>query len=385
MKYLGIDADLLEKSGAIFTAREISQQPALWRDVFLKVSEENERIREFLGQTMPVVERIILTGAGTSAYIGLSLRGALQRSTGKQVEAIPTTDLVSHPMNWFLPNVPTLLVSFARSGNSPESVAAVELADRLSGTCHHLLITCDSRGRLANYRTKQPACAFILPEQANDRSLAMTGSYSGMLLAALLILVCNDPDIARTHTERLCRYGDKLFREDLPLLKNIAEKDFHRTVFLGSGPQFGTATESQLKVQELTDGRIICKHDSFLAYRHGPKAVTDPHTLMVYLFSNDAYVQLYEQDLVESMLTGRKALAEVGVAEKKPEQHRLAEMIWFSDDREKLPEDFLPVCCVIPGQLIGFYKSLQMGLSPDNPSQSGAISRVVNGVNIYQL
>jgi tagatose-6-phosphate ketose/aldose isomerase len=385
MKYLGIEDSLLEKYGALNTAREISQQPLLWKEILRKVSDESAALDSFLSSVLPTVQRIILTGAGSSAYIGLSVKGTVQRKTGKVTEAIPTTDLVSHPGDFFIRHVPTLMVSFARSGNSPESVAAVELADRLTDNCRHLFITCDPNGRLAKYKTKLPGHTFFLPDPANDRSLAMTGSYSGMLLAALLILAHGDAVSDSETVERLCSYGWKVLTSDLELLKEIAGQDFHRAVFLGSGPLSGTATESQLKLQELTDGRIICKRDSFLGYRHGPKAVTDQKTLMVYLFSNDRYVHLYEQDLVESMKTGKKALLEIGVSEKRLDDVRLRELIWFSDDAGYLAEEYLPVCSILPGQLLGFFKSLQLGLSPDNPSRSGAISRVVNGVNIYQL
>jgi tagatose-6-phosphate ketose/aldose isomerase len=38
---------------------------------------------------------------------------------------------------------------------------------------------------------------------------------------------------------------------------------------------------------------------------------------------------------------------------------------------------------VITAQILGVYRSLALGLRPDDPSPSGAISRVVRGVTIH--
>jgi tagatose-6-phosphate ketose/aldose isomerase len=186
MKYLGIAMEDLLMSGAVHTAREISQQPELWTKVYGQAITEKKRIMEFYEQIRDV-QRIILAGAGTSAFIGLSLRGTFQRARNIVTDVISTTDLVSHPKDYFHPTVPTLVISFARSGNSPESVGAVSLADELCETCYHLIITCNSEGLLANYKSKNKKYVFTLPAEANDQSLAMTSSYTGMLLAGKLL------------------------------------------------------------------------------------------------------------------------------------------------------------------------------------------------------
>src|SRR5947208_14635454 len=87
--------------------------------------------------------RIVLTGAGTSAFIGECLAPALARKLAR-VEAIPTTDIVASPDTFLSSRCRTLIVSFARSGNSPESVAAVEFAERRLECCTHLIFTGNS-------------------------------------------------------------------------------------------------------------------------------------------------------------------------------------------------------------------------------------------------
>lgn len=299
MKYAGITIGELTLMGGIHTAGEISQQPKLWKKIEDIIEGQRPAIQRFMSNTK--FGRIILTGAGTSAFIGLSLRGAFQRNTCVATEAIATTDLVSHPHNYFHPAIPTLMVSFARSGNSPESVAAVKLADRICKDCCHLIITCNADGLLANYETTSKKYVLTLPAEANDQSLAMTSSYTGMLLTGKLIAEINDFERARKNVAIISKYAEKSISYYTDEIRNLAQLDFKRAVFLGSGPFFGTATEAALKLQELSDGKVICKSDSFLGLRHGPKAVIDETTLVVYIFSNDSHVQQYEKDLVMAM------------------------------------------------------------------------------------
>ncbi len=377
------EAELISK-GAFYTAKEISEQPRVWKNTFGKVIHERQRISGFWDKAKKNSRKIILTGAGTSAYIGFSLEGAFQRHTGITTVSVATTHLVTHPMDYLHANEPTLIISFARSGNSPESVAAVKLADSICNECYHLIITCDGEGELAKFNSVKEKYVFILPPEANDQSLAMTSSYSGMLLAGLLLARLEQVDSLKEQVMLLIKFGEKIIGNYYSTIKEIADLYFERAVFLGSGPLFGTATESHLKLQELTDGRIICKSDSFLGFRHGPKAIIDEKTLVLFLFSNKNYVHQYERDLVNSVKNGKAAMLLVGVSDSPISHISLDVEIWFSESGKQIEEEFLPVCSILPAQILGLFKSLQMGLSPDNPSISGAISRVVEGVVIYE-
>ena len=383
MEYLGIDENVLKERNGIFTAKEICGQPVLWSAIRDKVLREKIQISSFLNEVLPKVDTIILTGAGTSAFIGLSISGEIQRKTGINTIPLATTHLVTHPSDYFNPESSTLLISFARSGNSPESVATLRLADDHCKNCYHLVITCNYDGELAKYKVKNRRYSFILPPEANDQSLAMTGSYSGMLLSALLINSLDKCDIASHSVDEAIACGTTILEKYTNDLKKIMDLSFKRAIFLGSGPQYGTAMESHLKLQELTDGRVICTYDSYLGFRHGPKAVVDEETLMVYYFSNHPEVLSYEKDLVKGMAQGKKPLFQIGISERELDDLTL-------DAHFKLPktgttenEAFLTVSNIIIGQLLAFFKSMQLGLSPDSPSSSKAISRVVEGVTIY--
>jgi len=385
MNYLNCKSKYLESNGAIHTAREICQQPEVWEKTYQIILKEKEQLLSFLQQIrnaeQPVV---ILAGAGTSAFIGETLAGPFQKNWGVCAKAVSTTDIVTHPENCFIKTRPTLLISFARSGNSPESLQTCKLARKYCDQLYELNITCNPKGALAKQVNTDQLYTILLPEETNDVSLAMTSSYSSMLLAGLLIVHINKIEQLALIVSNVCQLGYHILDEYVDDLKDIAEMDFERMVFLGSGPLFGVAHESHLKVQEMTNGEIICKFDSFLGFRHGPKAVVNDGTIIVYLFSNRAYPRLYELDLVRSVNETAPGERSVAIGNGYDDQEFEFDLsIVFPDEIDALPEEFLSVFYVLPAQIIAFFKSLNLGLSPDAPSENGAISRVVQGVNIY--
>ena len=385
MKYLNIDTKGLELNGGYYTAKEISSQPDMWLKTYQRVKDEKKQTKDFLGN---IVDKknpcVILTGAGTSAFIGEVLAGTVQKHLKVSAISIPTTDIITHAEDYFIRSKPTILVSFARSGDSPESLATVKLAEDNCDDLYQLIITCNKNGELAIKPRSDNTYVFILPEETNDRSLAMTSSFSSMLLAGLLILNLDDIENMLPIIESLYECGRFILRENLLKLRSIAALDFKRAVFLGSGPLLGIAHESHLKVQELSDGKVICKYDSFLGFRHGPRAVVDESTLITYLLSNNAYARQYELDLIRSIAESPTGAKSLGVG------HDLDKLgldfdytIKFPEYSANIPEEFYSVIYILPAQIIGFYKSLDLGLEPDSPSKGGSISRVVQGVTIY--
>lgn len=382
--WLGMDSMELREAGGTFTAKEIAQQPRLWKNTWALVNDRKVALQAFLTNIYAIADmEVVLTGAGTSAYIGSILRAPFQKSSLKNTWAAPTTDLVSHPHHYFQADRTLLLVSFARSGNSPESVAAINLANAICKKAFHLIITCNPEGDLARMGNRPDCFVLQLPEETHDRGLAMTSSFTCMLLAGLLITRIDQINRYEETVSRLADYGDRIITHYTPSLKDMASLDFNRALFLGSGPLQDTAQESQLKLQELTDGKVICKHDSFLGLRHGPKVVIDHKTLIFFLYSNDAYVHLYEADLVKSILATQKGIGQIGISEFPDNDLQATLTISFSEYEEKIEEDFLSVCSVLPAQILAFFKSVNLGLKPDAPSANDTITRVVQGVTIY--
>lgn len=375
---------LLQKE--FFTESEIFRQPELWKKVWRNFQEKKESLLNYLKNKIDNKDvSIILTGAGTSAYIGDVLLGSFNKYLSNPVSAIATTDLITHPDYYFNSEKEYLLISFARSGNSPESSQVILLAESFSQKVSHLIITCNGKSELINTVSNKDHFTFLMPPEADDKGLAMTSSFTTMLLTGLLISKIKLSEDIEEQIKLLSEYGDKLLKNYSEELHRVAELDFRRAVFLGSGMTKGVARESHLKLQELTDGKVICKYDSFMGFRHGPKAVIDESTLLVYLFSNNEHVNLYEKDLVKAISSGRKNLFTIGVMENDISISEVDLKIVLSDNGQKIQEDFLPIVEVLPAQLLGFYKSLYLGLNPDSPSASGMIHRVVQGVKIYPI
>ena len=383
--YLGKAYSELKQAGGQHTAREISQQPSLWLDTYQIMVAQAEALKAFTGNIYRNENlEIILTGAGTSAFIGKILEGPFQENTGKPTRAVATTDLLSHPQHYFNKEKTTLLISFGRSGNSPESEAVIHIADSFCKNIYHIIITCCSSGKLATSPAGSNTHLLLLPHGTCDLGLAMTGSFSSMLLAGILLSRIGEIHTLSFQVDRLAAYGERVIQKYTPFLEEVARIDFDRAVFLGSGPLQGTARESHLKLQEMSDGKIICKCDSFLGFRHGPKAVINKSTLLIYLFSNNVHVHQYETDLVRDINAGEKGVYRIGISESAVNAALQLDLaITFTEDAEKIDEEFLSVCSVLPAQILGFFKSLENGLKPDNPSENGTITRVVEGVNIY--
>ncbi|MEI6048416.1 MAG: hypothetical protein WCS03_05920 [Bacteroidota bacterium] len=147
---------------------------------------------------------------------------------------------------------------------------------------------------------------------------------------------------------------------------------------------FYTAKEI-CKVQELSDGNVICAYDSFLGFRHGPKAIINEATVIAYLLSNNYHANKYELDLIRSVNETSKEHKSIAIGSNyDPLELQINLPILLPDSICNIPEEFLPVIYLLPAQIIGFFKSMNLGLSPDSPSNSGTITRVVQGVTIYE-
>ena len=369
-----------------YTYNEIHQQPEMWRKEYKALLNNKAEISAFMHKYLTPDTDIVLTGAGTSAFIGDAICPVM-RGLWRNVRSVPTTDIVTHADYLLDKERPLLLVSFARSGNSPESVAAVNLADKLCKNVAHVFITCNKNGKLAlRAEGKENILSLLLPEETDDKSLAMTSSFSTMLLTCLMLGHIDTLDRDGEMIEKTAKNAEAVIAEYEDKLKEIAGRPFERGVFLGSGALKGIAEECHLKLQELTDGGVVCKFDSFLGFRHGPKAVVNNKSIVVYLMTEQENVQRYERDLVRQVDANNKPVAQIIViAGKKPELPDVK-----ADLTVNMPFGYNDnyfygiVPYVLVGQLLGFYASKAHGLNPDAPSVSGNIHRVVEGVTIYE-
>ena len=383
----------MENTG--FTFNEIHQQPAMWRKELQALLAAKAEISAFMHKYLTPDTDIVLTGAGTSAFIGDALQPVM-RGMWSNVRSVATTDIITHAKYLLSPDKPLLLVSFARSGNSPESVGAVNLANKLCKNVAHVYITCNAQGKLAKQAVESRKTAslkeesnillLLLPEETDDKSLAMTSSFSTMLLTCLMLGHIDTLEQDAEMIEKTAKNAETVMAEYEEKLKAIASRPFERGVFLGSGALKGIAEECHLKLQELTDGAVVCKFDSFLGFRHGPKAVVNSKSIVVYLMTDQEDVQRYERDLVKQVDANNTPVAQIIViAGQAPELPGVkADLVVRMPYGYAENEHYGIVPFVVVGQLLGYYASLAHGLNPDAPSISGNIHRVVEGVTIYK-
>ena len=378
-EYLGIPEPDLLASGAIWTAREIEQQPRMLQQTHALLASMRERIEAFVA---PVAgnagARIILTGAGSSSYIGQCLAPLLDQRLVARVDAVPTTDLVSAPYLYLNPAQPLLLVSFGRSGNSPESLAAVALAESLVEDVRHLVVTCNAQGALNSIPARQ-VMALLLPEETHDTSFAMTSSFSCMLYATLLAL--GDAQAMDDRIGPIARATERVINETRPSLQELALHGFDRVVYLGSGLFQGLAREAALKLGELTNGSVATCFDSPLGFRHGPKTFITDKTLVMVFVSNDPLTRRYDHDLIDELRQDGCAARIIEVTARRRQQQG-ADTLFVPDMPEAADIDLLWPYVAI-AQIYAFNASRALGLSPDNPNKQGTVNRVVQGVRIH--
>lgn len=345
------------------TSVEIENQFTTW----LKLDEvilKNSKIIEDVKQKITDQTLIVFTGAGTSGYVGDQLVRYLNPGL-KTIKYISyySTDIVGNP-EVLIGGKDILLVSFARSGNSPESCEAVEVCNKYADTCNHLIITCNVEGQLAQ---SYPQSTIVLPAETNDKGFAMTNSYSSMMITAAKVFGME------LKMENIVYEAKRLYT-NFPYEK-LDQLEYENIVYLSNSENVGLLNELKLKFMELTNGQLGYYSDQFLNFRHGPKSVLTKQTLVVGITSDDEIQEMYESDLYEELIAD----------ENQPKVIIFGECIENAEISCTINQKgFARALSVIPVcQNIAVKKSVQLGINPDNPSPSGSVNRVVQGVTIH--
>lgn len=350
------------------TLSEILQQPGLWLQTL-----EQVRTREVLPSFRE--RMILLCGAGTSAYAASAIAAGWSNA-----RAIPSTDLLLYSREELLRELPSfaergLAISIARSGDSPESIAVVSRLQRMFPAAPHVAITCNASGGLANLDGVQ---SIVLDPRTNDRSLAMTSSFSNLTLAGLAlphwqVLAEQLPAVVQRTRAALDSLKDAAAK--------LAVKKFTRAVVLASADLRPLAEEASLKLLEMTAGRTAAVPETFLGLRHGPMSFLREDSLVIGFLSTDDYKRRYEEDLLREL---RHKNLGVVVAVGAPETPNDVCQILVPANALNMP-DYLrvPFEAVFP-QLLAYHLSLAFDLDPDNPSPAGVITRVVQKFRLHE-
>ena len=386
MTIFGMDSNELTNLKATYTAKEINQQPGTWVKTINQVKEMKDELKAFVDQVLKSDDYdVVFTGAGTSEFVGNALFSAINLKTNFKARSYASTDITSNPENYISKDKPTLLVSFGRSGNSPESIGAVDNAEAVSDKIYNLFITCNKDGALSKRAEVEENCLAInLTPETHDLSFAMTSSFSNMYLAAYLVFNLDDLDTIEKSYEDVIKYAQDINNEGYKYFKKVTDEyKYNRIVYLGSNVLKGIAQESALKMLELTAGEVVTLFDTPLGFRHGPKSILDDNTLTVVYLSDDEYTRKYEIDLVNEMSIQRKDNKILVICNTPSEEAKeLVDYYYcFNGSAKENVELGLPY--TMCAQLLALYKSLSLDITPDNPCPSGEVNRVVKGVVLY--
>ncbi|HEY3972018.1 MAG TPA: SIS domain-containing protein [Candidatus Sulfotelmatobacter sp.] len=387
--------------GLEHTPREIRQQPATWSQTYERCGSQRDPLNNMLrragiGRGSTSSPTVYLVGAGTSDYTGRALAPLLRRRWGCDVWTIPSTTLLTDFEEFHHPGKEYLWISFSRSGESPEGVALLQQALERHREIRHLVITCNQRGPMAQLCSSHTdrAFALVLDDAVNDRGLAMTSSFSNMLLAGQCV----------AHLEEFAQFGDvvaqmsetggKFLSVAAEAAAAIAMLGCTRACFVGTGVLRAVADESALKVVELTAGRLTTLAETPLGLRHGPLSSVDENTLFVAFLSSEARRRGYELDLLREI--NRKRLGRVravitawadndvsALADYSLSLNAATKNAATNNGAADFPDQYRPVLDVMFGQTIGLFASMQCGLKPDQPSPNGVITRVVQPIKLY--
>ena len=382
------DAELKDL-GAVITTREIQQQPQLWEETLSIYQNKKEEIEAFLDKIYQRFGKVkvIFTGAGTSAYVGNTVMPYLRKHGDRNkydFEAIDTTKIVSTPEDYLEVDTPTILVSFARSGNSPESVATVEIAKKIVKHLYQMAITCAPSGHLAkDLEGDETGLILLMPARSLDQGFAMTGSFSCMALATLLVFDTLDDEKKAQNVKAIAKMGESVIeREDQ--IQKLVDTDFDRITYIGSGALGGLAEEARLKILELTAGKVAALFDTSMGLRHGPKSFLDDKTIVFDFVSNNTYTRQYDLDILDEIKNDEIVPLVMGVGQEKAGQNFDGKFFSF-ENKDLLPDAYLALPDIMFGQTIALLTSVKVGNTPDTPSPTGTVNRVVKGVTIHEF
>jgi tagatose-6-phosphate ketose/aldose isomerase len=372
--------------GYFHTLREICQQPVTWE----QTAELMVESAPSLGRCVEGICGLTLTGSGSSEYAGDCVRFALQKDLGINVQAVAGGAILNHGSQALLVGRPALMVSLARSGDSPESVGALGLMLKVEPDLRHLVLTCNQRGSLANTFQDDPRVSVIaLADRTNDRSLVMTSSFTNLVLGARFLGLLREPGRYQAMVADLADIAGTVLKNRFDVLAQAAKAPYRRVLYLGSGGRFAAAREAALKMLEMTAGRVMTSCETYLGLRHGPMSAVHDDTLIVGFLSSEPRVRAYETDVLQELAQKRLGLFRVIAGERVPEEilgdRDVAVPYESAHDEaaQALADENLPVLDVVVGQILALFRCLAEGLHPDSPSATGVIQRVVQSFPLH--
>ena len=343
------------------TRSEILSQPRCWAECLAALDAQGQ-LRAVSQRAREAAEWLFI-GCGSSYYVALSAAASWTALTGLRARALPASELLLFPGLVLANSAPCQPVLISRSGHTSEVLKVAELLE-LRQNIRSLAITCATHQPLEEISS---VTLYLLP--ADEQSMVMTRSFTSMLLGlqALAAEWGQQPNFAAALRQLPSQTQPRLEEWAGHLEAFVAAHTFADYVFLGQGPYFGVASEGMLKVKEMSCSYAQCFHT--LEFRHGPKAIVSPETLVAFLLSESGYEA--EREVLEEV-KGLGATTLVVTNRADAATRRAADLLI---ELNLSVEEYARLAAfALPGQLLGLHTGLKKGYDPDRPRH---LSRVV--------
>ncbi len=339
-----------------YTYQEIMSQGKVWAETLAGFDVQTGGLNRWLSQKH---EEILFTGCGSTYYLAIAAASIWQAVTGERARAVPASELWLFPRT-VLSAKPALLAAISRSAETTETLRATDVYHRQSGL-EYLSISCYA-DRALSLKTAYR----LIAETAMEDSIAQTRAFTSLLLLCqgAAGYAAKRPEY-RANLDLLPGLIDRLIQQYEPLARQLGEdRNLERFVFLGTGANFGLACEAMLKMKEMSLSPSEAFHT--LEFRHGPKSVVNPGTLIVGLISDDAADQEIRV-LSEMQQLGATTLAVIETGREAGDANYVIELRSGLPDINRGP---LPLPIL---QLMAYYRSMLKGLNPDQPENLDAV------------
>ncbi len=342
------------------TLREILSQPGCWNTCLEKLATSAE-LRAAIQMARPGAEWIFV-GCGTSYYLAQAAASSFNHLE-LPARAVPASDLLLYPDLTLHAGRDYVPVVISRSGLTSEAVRAAQMLEKVHNL-RTIAITC------ADGQPLEASCSVTLKLlDADEQSTVMTRSFTSMLLGLQYAgAIVSGNNVFRRALLELAPQVEPLLKDIPQGMRLFAEsRSFSDFVFLAQGPLFGIASECMLKVTESSCSYAQVFHS--LEFRHGPKSIAGPETLITFLMSETSYAA--EVELLEEM----KGLGAATMVIANRVDDRAQRASDFAIELGLQSPEFARLAAyAIGGQLYGVYYGIEKGLNPDSPKN---LTRVV--------
>lgn len=358
---------LIPKSGCL-TLDEIRQQPSIWNSILVDILDKEEKYRNFLTPLFAIPNlEIVLTGTGSSAYIGDTLEPYLKDKFHHKVRSIPTSDIISNPYDSLNKDNPTLVITYSRSGNTPETNYCHRIINNYITTVYNLVITCTDNSTLYTMcQSESNTLIVTLPEAANDKALAMTSGYTSMIFSTILLSELDNLSFITSNLHFVLSYSKELLSSLWSKIYGIVQSNPDRIIFLGTDELSGLSNYCALNILKLTNRKVysLSLNPKFLANDIFP--FIDENSLVVLFHSNKTTNLEYERTFLNGLKNVNKNCTICIVSEAPVNITSNVEEFILSSE-SNLSDCFSSMCFAFFGQILAYLYSLHLKLKVDNP------------------